>query len=103
MVVFHAFLGKELFAHVCLEIQLLCSQLHIYKVSFLENLVDLVHLSSLQLVKLLPHFIEKVINGAPNGVPEIELLAMGNLSSVLNHLVKLSVDSLDEVLSSCFE
>lgn len=44
------------------------------------------------------HLIEEVVDGVPDGVAQVELLAVGDEDPVLNHAVELLVDVLDEVL-----
>ena len=50
-----------------------------------------------------PQLIKEVIDCPSDGVPKVEFLAVGDLSPVLNHLVKFTVYSLDEILGGSFE
>lgn len=98
LVVLQPLLGKELFAHVSSLVELFGSQLHVNKVCFLQYLVHFVHLLALQFVDVSAHLIEEVVDGVPDGVAQVELLAVGDEDPVLNHAVELLVDVLDEVL-----
>lgn len=50
-----------------------------------------------------PHLVEEVVYSVPYRVSQIEFLAVRNQASVLNHVVKLLVHILYEVLSCSFQ
>ena len=100
LVVLHSLLLEELLAHVSPRVQLFGPQLHIDEVGFFQNFVHFVHFLALQLVDVASQVVEEVVDGRPDVVPQVELLAVGDLRPVLHHLVQLLVHVLNEVLGS---
>jgi len=98
LIILEPLLGEELLAHISSLVKLFGSQLHVNKVSFLEDLVHFVHLLALQFIDMGTHLIEEVVDGVPDRVAQVELLAVGDEDPILNHAVQLLVYILDEVL-----
>lgn len=82
-----ALFREELLAHVCPLVELLGSQLNVDEISFLQDLVHLVHLLPLQLVNVPAHLVEEVIDRVANGIPQIELLAVCDQEPILSEAV----------------
>ena len=101
LVVLSSLLGEELLTHISSLIKFLGPQLHINKVSLLQNLVHLIHLFPLELINMSSQLIKKVINSMSDRVAQVELFAVGDHHSILGHLVQFLVDILDEVLGGC--
>ena len=87
LIIFHSFLLKELFAHICPCIQFLSSELNIDKVRFLKDFVHFVHLLTLQLVNMPSQIIKEVINGRPDVIAQVKLLTVGNMRPILCNLI----------------
>ena len=103
LVVLESLLGEELLAHVGTLVELLGAQLYVDEVGFLEYLVHLIHFLALQFIDMRAHLVEEVVDRVPDAVAQVEFLAIRDQNTILNHAVKLLVDTLYEVLSGSLE
>jgi len=103
LIVFHSLFGKELLTHICPRIKFFRSKLHIYKVCFFQDFANFVHFLALEVIDVEPKIVKEVVNCMSYAMAEVELFTVCNLCSILDHLIKLFVNVLDEVLGSCLQ